>query len=220
MTTDAERLAAIRELRADSGRFSADEVAALDHLLTVAAEYDAEKERADQAESALLEVEDRLRAPGYGNSDSKRIALLHIESWRSGTARVRHSPEAERDALRACIEAALGHAFEHQNTYGGWPHVVALMHAALAGNQPGATPEVAEMCDHYRGADEGCPAGCFATPKPPHLDPEPMLWPQIGALPRGGHRHALNYVCDIDPACEFDPRPGFEQDRAAYEVTK
>lgn len=97
----------------------------------VATGCDAEKERADQAESALLEVEDRLRAPGYGTSDLNRIALLHIESWRSGTARVCPSPEAEPDAAKERADDVRA----------------ALIAAGLAG-----TCSVADLIRHHRGS--------------------------------------------------------------------
>ncbi len=91
----------------------------------------AERERAEQAEV------DAQRAEDQANTLASEVAEYESLASEQTKLSERHMRlRDENKALRARIEAALGHAFEYQDSNGGWPHVVALMHAALAGDQP------------------------------------------------------------------------------------
>lgn len=208
-----QRAADVRR-RAQVNEFIAHAPEDIGYLLTVAAERDeriatgieiltSEGVWLQREHAAVKALSGHDPAPEFG----PRFDPIRSVEWKRLTA--------ERDALQVRIEAAT----RVLNRWGAFGDgiarsVVDAVSAALAAHQPEATPEVAEMCDHYRGADEGCPAGCFATPEPPHLDPEPWV-----------NRHAGTRQSDNrDGWREFDPRPAdengkaYSKNRADYEV--
>lgn len=213
MTADAERLAEIRERH--------------DHSLSQETVnlFERARQSANDMWNRRAEVITRWDDGSvFGYLEIKKIERI-AQKQREDIAYLL-SVAAERDALRARIEAALAHAFEHQDSNGGWPHVVALMHAALAGNQPESTPDCATECGPGSCAAETCvvfkshqrdagPAG-ESTPEPPHLDPMAYAVHVGGVLVGRGTAPIREFIGGLGNRvwAEFAPRPADENGNA------